>query len=168
MFHVVLVQPEIPPNTGNIIRLAANAGATLHLVKPLGFELTARAVRRAGLDYDELAPVRVHTSLTVCLEALAGARLFSIETAGARAYSTVQFRPGDALLFGAETRGLPATVLALVPAERQLTIPMRRGNRSLNLSNAVALVIYEAWRQNGFAGAEPAISGELPGSAPRM
>lgn len=168
MFHVVLVQPEIPPNTGNIIRLAANAGATLHLVKPLGFELTARAVRRAGLDYEELAPVRVHASLTVCLEALAGARLFSIETGGARAYSTAPFRAGDALLFGAETRGLPAPVLALVPAERQLTIPMRPGNRSLNLSNAVALVVYEAWRQNGFAGAEPAAPVEPPRSVPRM
>jgi len=110
MFHIVLIQPEIPPNTGNIIRLAANTGATLHLVKPLGFELSARAVRRAGLDYEELAPVRVHSSLEACLEALAGA----------------------------------------------LTIPMRPGNRSLNLSNAVALVIYEAWRQNGFAGAQSA------------
>jgi tRNA (cytidine/uridine-2'-O-)-methyltransferase len=168
MFHVVLVQPEIPPNTGNIIRLAANAGATLHLVKPLGFELTARAVRRAGLDYEELAPVRVHTSLADCLESLEGARLFSVETGGARAYSRAQFRRGDALLFGAETRGLPAALLALVPADHQLTIPMRPGNRSLNLSNAVALVVYEAWRQNGFAGAEPTVSDELPWSAPRM
>jgi tRNA (cytidine/uridine-2'-O-)-methyltransferase len=168
MFHVVLVQPEIPPNTGNIIRLAANAGATLHLVKPLGFELTARAVRRAGLDYEELAPVRVHPSLDACLESLGGARLLSIETGGGRAYSTARFRPGDALLFGAETRGLPAAVLALVPADRQLTIPMRPGNRSLNLSNAVALVVYEAWRQNGFAGAEPAVSCERPRSAPRI
>src|ERR1700746_2252357 len=132
MFHIVLIQPEIPPNTGNIIRLAANTGATLHLVKPLGFELTARAVRRAGLDYEELAPVRVHAHIDACLEALAGARLF-----------------------GAETRGLSAAALALVPPERQLMIPMRPGNRSLNLSNAVALVIYEAWRQNGFMGGEP-------------
>jgi len=168
MFHVVLLQPEIPPNTGNIIRLAANAGATLHLVKPLGFELTARAVRRAGLDYEELAPVRVHASLNGCLESLEGARLFSIETGGGRAYSAAQFRAGDALLFGAETRGLPAAALALVPAERQLMIPMRPGNRSLNLSNAVALVVYEAWRQNGFAGAEPRAPAELPGTAPRM
>jgi len=156
MFHVVLIQPEIPPNTGNIIRLAANAGATLHLVKPLGFELTARAVRRAGLDYEELAPVRVHASLDACLAALAGARLFSIETSGAQPYSAARFDPGDALLFGAETRGLAAAALALVPPERQLTIPMRAGNRSLNLSNAVALVVYEAWRQNGFAGANSA------------
>jgi tRNA (cytidine/uridine-2'-O-)-methyltransferase len=156
MFHIVLIQPEIPPNTGNIIRLAANAGATLHLVKPLGFELTARAVRRAGLDYEELAPVRVHASLAACFEALAGGRLFSIETGGEIPYSAARFQPGDALLFGAETRGLSASALALVPCERQLMIPMRPGNRSLNLSNAVALVIYEAWRQNGFSGAHAA------------
>ena len=168
MFHVVLLQPEIPPNTGNIIRLAANAGATLHLVKPLGFELTARAVRRAGLDYEELAPVRVHANVEACLEAVAGARLFSIETGALQPYSAARFPRGDALLFGAETRGLPAAALALVPAERQLMIPMRPGNRSLNLSNAVALVIYEAWRQNGFAGAEPRAPAGLPGSAPRM
>ena len=156
MFHIVLIQPEIPPNTGNIIRLAANTGSTLHLVKPLGFELTARAVRRAGLDYEELAPVRVHASLEACLEALAGARLFSIETGGDKPYSAASFQPEDAVLFGAETRGLPAAALARVPFERQLTIPMRPGNRSLNLSNAVALVVYEAWRQNGFAGAQVA------------
>jgi len=153
MFHIVLMQPEIPPNTGNIIRLAANAGATLHLVKPLGFELTARAVRRAGLDYEELAPVRVHANLTECVAEVAGGQIFSIETGGETPYSAARFRPGDALLFGAETRGLPASALALVPPERQLMIPMRPGNRSLNLSNAVALVVYEAWRQNGFAGA---------------
>ncbi len=162
MFHIVLIQPEIPPNTGNIIRLAANAGATLHLVKPLGFELTARAVRRAGLDYEELAPVRVHASHTGCFEALAGGRIFSIETGGEVPYSAARFQRGDALLFGAETRGLPAAALAVVPPERQLTIPMRPGNRSLNLSNAVALVVYEAWRQNGFAGAEPHAPGEPP------
>jgi tRNA (cytidine/uridine-2'-O-)-methyltransferase len=153
MFHVVLFRPEIPPNTGNVIRLCANSGATLHLVRPLGFELTRKAVRRAGLDYEELAEVRVHQGLAACLEALNGARLFSVETGGARPYSEAAFSAGDALLFGPETRGLPARVLALVPRERQLTIPMRAGNRSLNLSNAVALVVYEAWRQNGFAGA---------------
>jgi tRNA (cytidine/uridine-2'-O-)-methyltransferase len=162
MFHIVLIQPEIPPNTGNIIRLAANTGATLHLVRPLGFELTARAVRRAGLDYEELAPVRVHASIDACLEALAGARLFSIETGGETPYSEPRFQRGDALLFGAETRGLSAAALALVPPERQLMIPMRPGNRSLNLSNAVALVIYEAWRQNGFTGGEPTARTELP------
>jgi tRNA (cytidine/uridine-2'-O-)-methyltransferase len=168
MFHIVLIQPEIPPNTGNIIRLAANAGATLHLVKPLGFELTARAVRRAGLDYEELAPVRVHARLAACLEVLAPARLFSIETSGGQPYSAVRFESGDALLFGAETRGLPAAALALVPPERQLMIPMRAGNRSLNLSNAVALVVYEAWRQNGFAGSEPQTPGAVPRPAPRV
>ncbi len=162
MFHIVLIQPEIPPNTGNIIRLAANTGATLHLVKPLGFELTARSVRRAGLDYEELAPVRVHGNVGACLEALAGARLFSVETGGASVYSDSRFERGDALLFGAETRGLTAAALALVPPERQLFIPMRPGNRSLNLANAVALVIYEAWRQNGFQGGERTPRAKLP------
>lgn len=155
MFHVVLFQPEIPPNTGNVIRLCANSGTTLHLVRPLGFELTARAVRRAGLDYDDLADVRVHAGLAECLAALQGARLFSIETGGARAYSEAGFAAGDALIFGPETRGLPPRVLAGVPRERQLAIPMRADNRSLNLSNAVALVVYEAWRQTGFRGAKP-------------
>jgi tRNA (cytidine/uridine-2'-O-)-methyltransferase len=156
MFHIVLFQPEIPPNTGNLIRLAANAGATLHLVRPLGFELTRKAVRRAGLDYGELASVRVHASLAACLEALDGARVFSVETGGSRLYSEARFRPGDALLFGPETRGLPAEALAQVPRARQLAIPMRPHNRSLNLANAAALVVYEAWRQNGFAGAQRA------------
>ncbi len=156
MFHVVLLQPEIPPNTGNVIRLCANCGATLDLVKPLGFELTRKAVRRAGLDYEELAEVRVHASLAACLEALGDPRLFSIETGGTRAYSEAAFRAGDALLFGPETRGLPPEVLGRLPRERQLAIPMRSGNRSLNLSNAVALVVYEACRQNGFLGASTA------------
>ena len=153
MFHIVLFQPEIPPNTGNIIRLAANSGATLHLVRPLGFELTRKAVRRAGLDYEELACVQVHRALDACLAALAGARLFSVETGGGRPYSEARFAHGDALLFGSETRGLPTEVLEQVPRERQLAIPMRSGNRSLNLSNAVAIVVYEAWRQAGFTGA---------------
>ena len=153
MFHLVLYRPEIPPNTGNLIRLCANTGCTLHLVKPLGFELEGRAVRRAGLDYRELASVRVHGGLPECLAALNGARLFSIETGGTRPYSEAAFSAGDALLFGSETRGLPAAVLAAVPRERQLAIPMLGGNRSLNLANAVAVVVYEAWRQNGFTGA---------------
>ncbi|HXZ61007.1 MAG TPA: tRNA (cytidine(34)-2'-O)-methyltransferase [Steroidobacteraceae bacterium] len=153
MFHVVLFQPEIPPNTGNVIRLCANTGATLHLVRPLGFELSRKAVRRAGLDYEALAEVRVHQGLAACLKALSAARLFSIETGGARPYSEATFSAGDALLFGPETRGLPEQVLSLVPRARQLAIPMRARNRSLNLANAVALVVYEAWRQNGFAGA---------------
>jgi tRNA (cytidine/uridine-2'-O-)-methyltransferase len=153
MYHIVLFQPEIPPNTGNIIRLAANSGSTLHLVKPLGFDLTLRAVRRAGLDYEELARVHVHAGLAACLAALGNARLFSVETGGAHAYSAARFESGDAFLFGSETRGLPAGVLEQVPPERRLAIPMRSGNRSLNLSNAVAIVVYEAWRQRGFAGA---------------
>jgi tRNA (cytidine/uridine-2'-O-)-methyltransferase len=151
MFHIVLLQPEIPPNTGNIIRLCANTGCTLHLVKPLGFELTGRAVRRAGLDYREVAQLRVHADFPACVAALQGARMLSIETTGSRPYSEAAFASGDALLFGSETRGLPAQVQAEIPRERQLTIPMRAGNRSLNLSNAVALVVYEAWRQNRFA-----------------
>jgi tRNA (cytidine/uridine-2'-O-)-methyltransferase len=151
MFHVVLLQPQIPPNTGNIIRLCANTGCTLHLVKPLGFELTGRAVRRAGLDYAQFAQLSVHADFPACLAALNGARLFSVETAGSHAYSAAAFTPGDALLFGSETRGLPPAVLGQIPRDHQLTIPMRAGNRSLNLSNAVALVVYEAWRQNGFS-----------------
>ena len=153
MFHIVLVEPEIPPNTGNIIRLCANSGCTLHLVQPLGFELTGKQVRRAGLDYDELAPVQVHAGLAECLVTLATARLFSVETGGRQVYSEVRFRAGDAFMFGCETRGLSATALAQVDPARQLAIPMRAGNRSLNLANSVALVVFEAWRQNHFAGA---------------
>jgi len=153
MFHVVLVQPQIPPNTGNVIRLCANSGCTLHLVRPLGFELSRKAVRRAGLDYAELAEVRVHAELGACLGALGATRIFSIETGGGRAYSEARFAPGDALLFGSETAGLPPQALAGIPRSRQLAIPMRAGNRSLNLANAVALVVYEAWRQQHFAGA---------------
>jgi tRNA (cytidine/uridine-2'-O-)-methyltransferase len=153
MFHVVLFQPEIPPNTGNIIRLCANTGCTLHLVRPLGFDIQGKAVRRAGLDYDELARVRVHVSLDACLSELSGARVFCVETTGARSYSEVAFEAGDALIFGPETRGLPAAVLERIPEERHLQIPMRPGNRSINLSNSVAIVVFEAWRQLGFAGA---------------
>ena len=152
MFHVVLFQPEIPPNTGNAIRLCANTGSTLHLVKPLGFDLYHRNARRAGLDYNDLATVQLHQGLDACLTSLEGARLFTVETTGTRPYTEANFQPGDALIFGSERRGLPAKVLDLIPPERQLTIPMRAGNRSLNLSNAVALVVYEAWRQNGFQG----------------
>lgn len=151
MFHVVLHRPEIPPNTGNIIRLCANTGCILHLIKPLGFDLDLKSVRRAGMDYDELAQVRVHVGLDACLQELGGARVFTIETGGRRVYGDARFEPGDALMFGSETRGLPARVLDTVPPDRQLVIPMRDGNRSLNLSNAVALVVYEAWRQNAFA-----------------
>ena len=151
MFHIVLVEPQIPPNTGNIIRLCANCGATLHLIRPLGFELTRRAVRRAGLDYAELADLRVHPDFPTCREELGAARLFSIETGGGRSYSAAAFARGDALLFGSETTGLSAAVLGQIPSSQQLAIPMRSGNRSLNLANAVAVVVYEAWRQLGFA-----------------
>jgi tRNA (cytidine/uridine-2'-O-)-methyltransferase len=151
VFHILLLQPEIPPNTGNIIRLCANTGCTLHLIKPCSFDLSHKRVRRAGLDYAELATVSEHANLDACLAALPGVRVFSVETGAAQRYSDAKFRPGDALLFGSETRGLPASVLDEVVLERRLTIPMRAGNRSLNLANAVALVVYEAWRQNGFA-----------------
>jgi tRNA (cytidine/uridine-2'-O-)-methyltransferase len=152
MFHIVLFRPEIPPNTGNVIRLCANTGCTLHLVRPLGFELERKEVRRAGLDYADLATVRIHTDLAACLQELRGARIFAVETGGAQRYADVRFEPGDALLFGSEHRGLPPQVLASVPSEQHISIPMRTANRSLNLSNAVALVAYEAWRQHGFAG----------------
>jgi tRNA (cytidine/uridine-2'-O-)-methyltransferase len=152
MFNVVLFQPEIPPNTGNVIRLCANTGSTLHLVRPLGFTIDDRTLRRAGLDYDVLAQVRIHMSLDDCLRELSGSRVFCVETGSSRIYSETLFQPGDALVFGPETRGLPATVLDRFPEERRLAIPMRRGNRSINLSNTVALIVYEAWRQNAFAG----------------
>jgi tRNA (cytidine/uridine-2'-O-)-methyltransferase len=151
MFHIVLFRPEIPPNTGNIIRLCANTGATLHLIRPLGFDLDLKSVRRAGLDYDELAQIRIHVGLEACLQELGGARVFTVETGGACLYSDAVFQPGDALMFGGERKGLPQRVLDQVPRERQLSIPMQAGNRSLNLSNAVAVVVYEAWRQNAFA-----------------
>lgn len=151
MFHILLLQPEIPPNTGNIIRLCANTGCALHLIRPCTFDLSDKGVRRAGLDYAERAVVALHDNLAACRAALPGARMFSVETEGAQRYSDARFRPGDALLFGSETRGLPRAVLDEIPVEQRLTIPMRAGNRSLNLANAVALVVYEAWRQNGFA-----------------
>jgi tRNA (cytidine/uridine-2'-O-)-methyltransferase len=152
MFHVVLFEPEIPGNAGNSIRLCANTGATLHLIKPLGFRLDDKSLKRSGLDYHDLADMKVHANLEACLLHLDGARLFTIETDGVRRYSDVQYRTGDAFLFGPETRGLPQSVQAAVGAENCLSIPMRAQNRSVNLSNAVALVIYEAWRQIGFAG----------------
>lgn len=153
MFHIILHEPEIPPNTGNIIRLCANTGCTLHLVEPLGFELSAPLVRRAGLDYHEMARVHRHRDLAACLAGLSPARLFVLETGAGGRYSDARFAAGDALLFGPETRGLSAGALALAAgaAATRLTIPMLPGNRSLNLSNAVALVVYEAWRQLDFA-----------------
>ena len=152
MFHVILFQPEIPPNTGNIIRLCANTGSRLHLVAPLGFALDDARLRRAGLDYHEWAEVAVHGDLAGCLAAVAPARLFALSTRGMRRFDDVAYRADDAFLFGPETRGLPEAVLASVPAERRLRLPMRPGQRSLNLSNAVAVVVFEAWRQTGFRG----------------
>lgn len=153
MFAVILFEPEIPPNTGNIIRLCANSGASLHLIHPLGFQLADRQLRRAGLDYHEWAQVRDYPSLADCLAELRPPRLFAFTTRSQRTYHTVVYQPGDALLFGPETRGLPAAVLDDIPEERRLRIPMLTTGRSLNLSNAVAIVVYEAWRQAGFPGA---------------
>lgn len=152
MLHVVLYQPEIPPNTGNIIRLCANSGAALHLIHPLGFELDEARVKRAGLDYRDMAVVHEHADLDAFLRGVAPARLFAISTRGRRTYSNVAFASGDALMFGPETRGLPQTLLDAMPTEQVLRIPMRPDNRSLNLSNAVAVLVYEAWRQLQFAG----------------
>jgi len=152
MFHVILLEPQIPPNTGNVIRLCANTGATLHLAGPLGFSLEDAQLRRAGLDYHDMARVRVHADLDACLAALGGVRVFPVETAGGRLHSEQAFQTGDAFLFGRETVGLPAGVLERFPAERVLRLPMVAGNRSLNLSNAVAVVVFEAWRQLEFSG----------------
>jgi tRNA (cytidine/uridine-2'-O-)-methyltransferase len=150
MFHVVLYQPEIPPNTGNIIRLCANTGSALHLIKPLGFELDDRRLRRAGLDYREFAAVREHESLEAFAGELQPHAIRAFSTRGARCYTTVSYQPGDALLFGPETRGLPAELLQSLGQEAVLRLPMVAGSRSLNLSNTVAVVVYEAWRQQGF------------------
>jgi tRNA (cytidine/uridine-2'-O-)-methyltransferase len=153
MFDVVLVHPEIPPNTGNAIRLCANAGARLHLVEPLGFSMDDRQLKRAGLDYRELATVVVHRDWEACRAALANRRRFALSTRGTVRYADIAYRPDDVLVFGAETAGLPDTLLEQFEPGHRLRLPMRPGNRSLNLSNAVAVVVFEAWRQNGFAGA---------------
>ena len=152
LFDVVLYQPEIPPNTGNIMRLCANAGVRLHLIEPLGFELEDRQLRRAGLDYREWADVQTHDSLASYIEQQQPKRLHALSTRGATCYSEVQFEAEDAFLFGPETRGLPQSLLDGLPREQRLFIPMFPDNRSLNLSNAVAIIVYEAWRQHGFAG----------------
>lgn len=149
MFRIVLFQPEIPPNTGNIIRLAANTGSTLHLVKPLGFEMSDTKLRRAGLDYRDLVNVNVHDSLDDVLVLQDPSRIFAFSTKGSRNYCDVEFRPGDVLLFGPETRGLPSDIRERF-AETLLRIPMRADSRSLNLGNAVAIALYEAWRQQKF------------------
>lgn len=153
MFHVILYEPEIPANAGNIIRLCANTGVAMHLVHPLGFTLDDSRLKRAGLDYHEYAAVQAHASLEACLNQVRPARVFACSTKGRRLPSTVDFGPGDAFVFGPETRGLPASVLEGCGEDHILRLPMRPDSRSINLSNAVAMVIYEAWRQNGFAGA---------------
>lgn len=153
MFDVILYEPEIPPNTGNVIRLCANTGARLHLIRPLGFTLEDAQLRRAGLDYHEYAQLRVHDTLDDALADLKPTRLFALSTRNSTRYDQVAFAPSDAFLFGPETRGLPDDVLATIPEGQRLRLPMRPDNRSLNLSNAVAVVVFEAWRQQGFAGA---------------
>ena len=152
MFHVVLYQPEIPPNTGNIIRLCANTGCRLHLVKPLGFTLEDKQLIRAGLDYHEFATLRVHDSLQDCLSAFDPSRVFALTTKGSRVFHDVHYQAGDAFLFGPESRGLPADVLAQFDAGQRVRMPMLPDNRSLNLSNTVAVAVFEAWRQCGFEG----------------
>ncbi|MFA7504559.1 MAG: tRNA (uridine(34)/cytosine(34)/5-carboxymethylaminomethyluridine(34)-2'-O)-methyltransferase TrmL [Burkholderiaceae bacterium] len=158
MFNVVLVQPEIPPNTGNVIRMCANSGASLHLVAPLGFSLEHSRLRRAGLDYHEFASIRVHPDWDAYLENTRPSRLFALSTRGRRRPSDCRFEPGDHFVFGAETCGLPDTILDSVPAANRLRLPMRPGSRSLNLSNSVAIVVYEAWRQQDYAGAAEPLS----------
>lgn len=155
MFAVVLFQPEIPPNTGNIIRLCANTGCELHLVKPLGFPLDDAKLRRAGLDYHEYASMQVHEDWQACQAALAGRRIFAMTTRGSRRYDQVQYAAGDVFLFGRESAGLPAELRDGFAAEQRIKLPMRPDNRSLNLSNAVAVTVFEAWRQHDFAGAQP-------------
>lgn len=152
MFHVVLYQPEIPPNTGNVIRLCANTGAQLHLVRPLGFRIDDPDLKRAGLDYHEYVSVRVHDSWDECQTALSAHRRFAFSTRASLTFAQAAFAPGDVLVFGPETRGLPDAVLAGFAPDRQVRLPMLPGNRSINLSNAVAVAVYEAWRQNGYSG----------------
>lgn len=152
MFHLVLHRPEIPPNTGNLIRLAANTGVTLHLVHPLGFYLRDKDLQRAGLDYREWSRIREHADFAALKAALPDARVWAFTTQARCRYADVGYRPGDMLLFGSETRGLPDELLAGLPDEQKLRLPMQPDSRSLNLANAAAIVVYEAWRQNGFAG----------------
>lgn len=153
-FHVILFEPEIPPNTGNIIRLCANTGAHLHLIKPLGFELSDKHLRRAGLDYHEYAELQVHEHLDAALASIAPRRLFAFSTRAEQRYDQVAYADGDAFLFGPESRGLPAALFEHIADEHRLRLPMCPGNRSLNLSNAVAVTVFEAWRQHGFAGGQ--------------
>jgi tRNA (cytidine/uridine-2'-O-)-methyltransferase len=152
MFHIVLYQPEIPPNTGNVMRLCANTGNRLHLIAPLGFELDDRKLRRAGLDYREWASVAVHDSLDAFVDEVQPGRLWAMSTKGAQRYSDVKYRAQDAFLFGPETRGLPQSILEMLGPGQVIRLPMVADSRSLNLSNAVAVVVYEAWRQQRFSG----------------
>ena len=152
MFDIVLYQPEIPPNTGNLIRLAANTGCRLHLVEPLGFDLSDKQVARAGLDYHDMACVHVHAGWESVQAALPGRRWFALTTKGSAQYADSAFQADDVLLFGPESRGLPADILETFDAGHRLRLPMLPGSRSMNLSNAVSVVVFEAWRQNGFAG----------------
>ena len=152
MFSLILYEPEIPPNTGNIIRLCANTGIDLHLVEPMGFELDEPRLKRAGLDYREFARVKTHASLPDCLLSLGEPRLFTLSTRAGTRYDAPDFRKDDAFLLGPETRGLPQKVLESVPPDQRLRLPMRAGSRSLNLSNTAAVIVYEAWRQQGFDG----------------
>lgn len=154
MFDVILHQPEIPPNTGNIIRLCANTGARLNLIRPLGFDLTDRALKRAGLDYHEFAELRIFDSYAECVASLGDASVYAFSTRGTGNLPNAKFTASDALLFGSETAGLPTPVMDQIPIERRLRLPMVSGSRSLNLSNAVAVVVYEAWRQLGYAGGQ--------------
>ena len=153
MFHLVLHQPEIPPNTGNLIRLAANTGVSLHLVHPLGFYLRDKDLQRAGLDYHEWSKVQEHADFAALRASLPESRIWAFTTRGQRRYSDVHYQAGDILLFGSETRGLPAALLEAVPQDQHLRLPMQPGSRSLNLANSAAIAVYEAWRQNGFDGA---------------
>jgi len=154
MLHVVLFQPEIPPNTGNIIRLCANTGFQLHLIEPLGFDFEDKKLRRAGLDYHEFASVKRYPDLDSCIEAIQPGKVWALTTYGTRVPSDVQFSAGDVLLFGRETKGLPEEVRNGLPADQRLRLPMKADSRSLNLSNACAVVVYEAWRQLGFEGGQ--------------
>lgn len=154
MFHIVLFQPEIPPNTGNIVRLAANTGSRLHLVKPLGFDVSEKSVRRAGMDYADFAQVQVHEDWLACLAVLGERRRFAMTTKGSTRHDRIAYADEDVFVFGPETRGLPAEILEGFGAERRIRLPMVAGNRSLNLSNAVAVTVFEAWRQRDFAGGE--------------
>ncbi len=152
MFHIVLFEPEIPPNTGNIIRLCANAGAKLHLVKPLGFELTDKHLKRAGLDYHEYAALQVYENWPACVQALAGKRMFALTTKGSTRHTDLQFQDEDVFVFGPESRGLPEDVRAGFAPDHRVRLPMLPHSRSLNLSNSAAILLYEAWRQIGFTG----------------